>query len=296
MRQHPVIILISSLILMMSSCAQSAKERNAAIVAEWVGKQMVIPDSLVYTIAGDTINYDPLDADFTIIALVDSAECTECAMRLAKWQNVINELNSDPDIDVNFLMVVNTPDAKEAIRVQKRGFFTYPLAIDTESQFKKANPDIPTDLQLHAFLVNPRSEVVAIGSPVLNPNLLKVMKRAIGCDLSNDDNRVKAVTAMNSVGILHESDSIHTTFTLINSSDSTAIISGIVESCDCMHAEASSSSLSPGEKATITLTLNGDTATSRKSVDIFFTDVEQSLHLKTISFAKKQPAASQRLY
>lgn len=277
----------------LSACAPSDKERNAALVAEWVERQLVIPDELVYTIKGDTIIYDPLDADYTIVAYIDSAGCTECRMKLAKWEEMIAQMNADADIDVNFLMVVETSDAREAVRVQKRGFFDYPLAIDTAGLFRNANAGFPEDERLHAFLVGPDAHVLAIGSPVLNPNLRKIYLTAAGVKNHVINNPLTAKLPMKSAGALAKEDSIVVSFSLRNSSSQPVEISGIVESCACSSAQSSAQTIPAESDVTISLTLHGDTATSRSSAEVYLADTDQPLLLKTISYAKKQTAAPQ---
>ncbi|MBD5330431.1 MAG: DUF1573 domain-containing protein [Bacteroides sp.] len=282
-----------TLLAMLSACAPSAKERNTALVAEWVGRELIIPDELVYTIMGDTIDYDPLDADYTIVAYIDSAGCTECRMKLNKWEEIIAQMNSDPTIDVNFLMVVDSPDVKEAIRVQKRGFFDYPLAIDNAALFKEANRTLPDNEMFHVFLLDSSGSIVAIGSPVLNPNLLKLYLKTAGVEAIVNDIPMHTDVGMKSVGVLADDDSTVVKFTLRNSSSQPVEISGIVESCACMDAQADSQIIPTDGKVEVSITIHGDTATVRNSAQVFFTDTEQPLLLKTISYAKKQPAASQ---
>ena len=293
MRQHPVIINLLSFILMMSSCAQSAKERNAAIVAQWVGKQLVIPDRLVYTIAGDTINYDPLDADFTIVTYIGPEECRECNMRLLKWKDEIALFNTDPKIDINYLMVVETNNPMEVIRLQKSNQFKFPISIDTIGLFRQTNDTFPNKTELRTFLINNLGEVLAIGSPVLNPNIRKIYLRIAGFEPKSESYPAEVSIQVKSLGLLNFNDSAKVSFSIYNTSQKQLDISGTIESCDCMTTKISGNTISPGDNEIVTLTVHGDSTTSRKSVDVYFEGLEQPLHLKTISFAKKQPAVTQ---
>lgn len=291
--RNPITATYIILLALLSACAPSAKERNTALVAEWIGRELIIPTELVYTIMGDTIAYDPLDADYTIVAYINSPDCTECHMRLPKWSEEIIALNMDGSTDVNFLMIAETDNLAEVNRVQKHAGFAYPIATDPIGLFRKANSGFPTDERLHAFLLDSSGKIVAIGSPVLNPNLRKVYLKAAGLETMDDNLPVRPDKGMKSVGALAYGDSTMINFTIYNASSNPVEVSGVVESCSCMNARYESAHIPVKNNIVLSMTLNGDTVTARNSVEVYFADTEIPLTLKTISYAKKQSAASQ---
>ena len=64
--------LIPILLLVMTSCSGSDKEQRD-IVAEWAGKEIVIPGELEFQVGKIPVDYDFDAADFKIVTYVDSS-------------------------------------------------------------------------------------------------------------------------------------------------------------------------------------------------------------------------------
>lgn len=103
--------LIPILLLVMTSCSGSDKEQRD-IVAEWAGKEIVIPGELGFQVGNIPVDYDFDAADFKIVTYVDSAGCTNCRMKLKDWEKVIDGFKSSPDVDVSFLMIVDSDNGR----------------------------------------------------------------------------------------------------------------------------------------------------------------------------------------
>ena len=115
------------LLLTMISCSGSNKEQQD-IVAEWVGKEIVIPEGLGFQVGNIPVDCDFDAADFKIVTYVDSTGCTNCRMKLKDWEKVINSFKSSPDVDVNFLMIVGSDKREEIERLVNDNNFHQPVA------------------------------------------------------------------------------------------------------------------------------------------------------------------------
>ena len=69
--------LIPLLLPLIISCSGSIKEQQG-IVAEWTGKEIVIPEGLEFQVGNIPVDYDFDAADFKIVTYVDSSGCTNC--------------------------------------------------------------------------------------------------------------------------------------------------------------------------------------------------------------------------
>ena len=129
--------LIPILLLVMTSCSGSDKEQRG-IVAEWTGKEIVIPGELGFQVGNIPVDYDFDAADFKIVTYVDSTGCTNCRMKLKDWEKLINSFKSSPDVDVNFLMIVGSDKREEIEKLVKNNSFHQPFAIDSAGYYSKS--------------------------------------------------------------------------------------------------------------------------------------------------------------
>lgn len=94
MRNCILIILFCSLIITASSCSDRLQQINNRL-SDLVGKEIIIPENLTFSVMDKEVDIDFGDADFTIITYIDSAGCTPCKMKLPIWDNVINEFKAN---------------------------------------------------------------------------------------------------------------------------------------------------------------------------------------------------------
>lgn len=131
------IIWIAALLLLISCSSNNSEQR--AIVEEWLGKEIAIPDDLKFQIQDTPINYDFNNADFKIVTYIDSTGCTNCKMRLKDWDEFIGQLKVKNELDLNFLMVVKNSNTSKVYKILKNDKFSHPIAIDLHNIFSKNN-------------------------------------------------------------------------------------------------------------------------------------------------------------
>lgn len=176
MKRNIVIILLSIPIIM--GCTDSKKEVITKLVTEWQGKEIVLPDSSVFTIQGkDTVNVD-WDSMYKVLVYVDSAGCTSCRLQLHKWKEFITEVDTITHHTVQFLFYLTPKNVKEARYITRRDDFTYPMCIDPENKINAHN-HFPKEDMFHTFLLDADNKVQVIGNPIHNSAVRELYLKTI---------------------------------------------------------------------------------------------------------------------
>ena len=176
MRINYIIILLS--IPIIWGCTTSKKEAITKLVTEWQGKEIVLPDSSVFTIQGkDTVDVD-LDSKYKILVYVDSAGCTSCRLQLHKWKEFIAEVDTAGHSSVQFLFYLTPKNVKEARYITRRDDFTYPMCIYPENKINAHN-HFPTEDMFHTFLLDADNKVQVIGNPIHNSAVRELYLKTI---------------------------------------------------------------------------------------------------------------------
>lgn len=284
-----ILITVMAIIASLSSCDTSRKEQNE-VVKEWIGKEIVFPENMVYSIGGDTVDPRNLSADFTVVTYIDSSGCTPCRMRLREWDETINRLNSLSDFDVRLVMVVNSSlreDVDSGIENRK---FLHPMAEDAEGVFDKAN-NLPSKESYRTFLLNSDNEVVILGNPVTNPKIEDVYIKAItessGLQSSNAEKRL-CPNPVKPIGVVYPGEKVHADFRFFNHDSVSYSIQEMVASCDCMCVTASVSAMAPSEGIKINTTFTADSTPGvlLRHIDVYFNEINDPIRLKIHGFIK----------
>lgn len=87
---------LSTIVISCLRHTDKTKDELSALI----GREIVIPDSLICRIQDTSISSDMPDADYKIITYVDSAGCIPCRMKLESWVEVIKEYKGVLDVNV----------------------------------------------------------------------------------------------------------------------------------------------------------------------------------------------------
>ncbi|MDE6240555.1 MAG: DUF1573 domain-containing protein [Muribaculaceae bacterium] len=276
MNHHPIILtlLVSAATLFISSC-NDKRAAHTNIIAEWVGREIVMPDDLVYQIQGDTIDLDLSRPDFKIVSYIDSTGCTSCRMKLTMWSELINEIKSLPDVDVEVIMIINTDTPKEITYLLQRDNYLNPVAIDRNNLFDRLN-ELPPRLEHHTFLLDAENKVVAIGNPVLNPKIKDLYLQYIteGDELPYTNDMCKE--PVQPVGVINKGDIVQKLFYINNYDTVNYTLQAIIPSCDCVSASADRTNLDIENKIKVVIKFIGDSTPGyfNRHVNIFFNEKE----------------------
>lgn len=278
-------------LLAMISCSGSNKEQQD-IVAEWVGKEIVIPEGLGFQVGNIPVDYDFDAADFKIVTYVDSAGCTNCRMKLKDWEKVIDGFKSSPDVDVCFLMIVDSDKREEIERIVKDNDFHHPVSIDSAGLFRKANP-LPSKPEHQTFLLDADNKVIALGNPVYNPKIRELYARLI-FDSTDDEKILEDVeeqickNPVRGIGVVSKGDTINKRFRFLNDTESDLTLQEITPSCHCVSAKVDWKVLKSGEYADIEISYVADTISQQfyRYADIWFKERQNPERLVLHGFIK----------
>ncbi len=285
--------LIPILLLVMTSCSGSDKEQRD-IVAEWAGKEIVIPGELGFQVGNIPVDYDyDFDAaDFKIVTYVDSAGCTNCRMKLKDWEKVTDGFKSSPDVDISFLMIVDSDKREEIERIVKDNDFHHPVSIDSAGLFRKANP-LPSKPEHQTFLLDADNKVIALGNPVQNPKIRELYARLIfdstddGKTLEDEEEQI-CRKPVSSIGVVGKGDTINKRFRFNNDTKSDLTLQEITPSCHCVSAKVDWKVLKSGEYADIEISYVADTIPQQfhRYADVWFKERQNPQRLVLHGFIK----------
>lgn len=220
--------LIISFIFLLFGCKNSNKQ-NLQIVEAWVGRTTSIPATVSAQIKSNNFTYYLDTSNYKIITYVDSSDCAPCSMQFQAWNDVLNELNCSGDININYLMVLHSSNAKNLNVLLNRYNFTHPVTIDKDNTYQSIL-QIPSDRRFNTLLLDSNNQVLCIGNPANNPKIKKLFKSIISSDFISDENYTP-ISKSYSIGAISQKDTINTTIELTNKIGQ---IEGIVTSCDCI--------------------------------------------------------------
>ena len=236
--------------LLVSSCEESEKERLSRLVIEWEGKEILFPTHSTFTIQGkDTVDFQFQDVEYKVVTYVDSIGCTSCKLQLHRWKEFLSEVDSLTNGNVSFLFYFHPKDMKELRYLTRRDAFTHPVCFDEKDEFNQLN-HFPSEMMFQTFLLDERNRVVALGNPVLNPNVKELYLNLIrGGVQTSSTNTLTEVTINNVVmdlGRFPMSEKQESGFVLTNTGNNLLVIQDITTSCGCTKVEYSKEPIRPG--------------------------------------------------
>lgn len=275
MRLSSVIMLIG-LVMAAASCSGRI-DKEKEVLASLLGREIVIPDSLVCRILDTPIEYDMSNADYKIITYIDSAGCVPCRMKLASWKEIINEYNGISDSEIAFLMIVNASEKRRDLKIIMEQFkFPYPASFDPDNKFFESN-SLPENEHFHTFILNINNEVIAAGNPADNPKV-RALYRKIILDGITVDKEVPRLCEkpVKVLGAVKAGDIVTHQFVLRNSSSDILTLQGLIPSCDCMTVYASNDTLYPWKTSVVTvkMTIDSFPGPFKKRVDVFYNEID----------------------
>jgi hypothetical protein len=236
MKATKIITLSVLLPLTIASCTSNQEEQRG-IVSEWMGKEILFPSDMQFQIQTNYINYNFSHADYKIVTYIDSTSCIPCQMKLEPWKNLVAEFKSIPDIDFNFVMILQGTDAKSIENNLTEYNFLNPICIDRNKSFINANK-LPKSKKYDTFLLDADNKVIAIGNPIASPKIKELYKKIILKDLELDslNRNVLCTNAVRNLGLINNTDTVSLSFDLYNHGEKPYTVQDIVPSCDCVSA------------------------------------------------------------
>lgn len=268
--------VLSLMALLIGSCANDADDRYARLVSEWQGKEILLPETMVDFMTGDTI--DLSETDFTILIFVDSAGCAGCQMKLPLWNEFLTALDSVAcNANFNALLVTNA-NAEELTNRIKRDEYTHPIINDTTGTCYRFN-HLPEDDMFRAFLIDRNRQVIAIGNPILSNSVADLYRAIISGSktFSSSGTQLMVIdTPKISIGEISPGKEYAYKITLSNLSSDTVFIRSIISSCPCTEAIPADSVIPPHGQQPVHITFKEDSTIGDfyRSIHFFYRDFD----------------------
>ena len=286
-----VIITLIMCVWMLASCQESREEAMLRLVSEWNGKEIKFPSRSVFTIQGkDTVDFEFGHADYKVITYIDSVGCTSCKLQLHRWKQLVAKVDSLTDGRVPFLFYFHPKDMKELRYLTRRDDFTYPVCFDEKDELNQLN-QFPSDMTFQTFLLDKDNKVVAMGNPVLNPNIKVLYLDVImGKTKEKQAGNVTAVSVDRTTmdfGSFPQSEKQERSFILTNTGNGLLVIQDIVTSCGCTKVEYSKEPVRPGETLEVKVIYEAEQAEHfNKTVTVYCNAENSPLRLAVKGAAK----------
>ena len=249
---------------MLASCQESPKEAMLRLVQEWSGKEIKFPARSVFTIQGkDTVDFEFKDADYKVVTYIDSVGCTSCKLQLHRWKQLVAEVDSLTDDSVPFLFYFHPKNIKELRYLTRRDGFTYPVCFDEQDEINRLN-QFPSVMDFQTFLLDKDNKVVAMGNPILNPNIkdlyLEVISRKPKSKPSGHVTSVSVNQPVIDFGTFSKEEKREASFLLTNTGKGLLVIHDITTSCGCTRVTYSKEPVRPGGTLEVKVTYEAEQA------------------------------------
>ena len=178
-----MLLFLTALTATVCSCnTNNRRGEIEKIVAEWLGKEILLPQGLPCFVAGSEAQPENCDQwlhrDFKILMYVDSAGCSDCRLNLSSWKYLIEEADSLFDGQVGFLLYFQPKSKREIAYLLARDRFEYPVFMDINGVIDRQNR-FSSDMRFQCFLLDRDNRVLMIGNPVLNADIWELYKTQV---------------------------------------------------------------------------------------------------------------------
>jgi len=159
------------------------RQENQKQINQWLGKKIEFPKELMILKGNELTPFTNTKKRETetlrIVSIVD-ASCTSCILdQLNRIDSLFQTILVQPE-DIIFILNVNKSDSS-SFRVAMQPFIKAKGCIlwDSDFYFETANDIFSEKLLLRTFLINQKHEIVLVGNPLLQPDLLNEYRRIL---------------------------------------------------------------------------------------------------------------------
>lgn len=262
MRVMKLFIVIGAFLFLMSSCVNRDKRQIKNVFSYWIGREIVLPKSSVFTLKGrDTVNF-VMTGGYKILTYVDSLGCTSCKLRLPDWYYFMHSLDSMQIEEVSFLYYLSPKKGADIFYVLEAADFPYPVCIDFEDSLNQLN-NLPKDNRFQTFLLDKDNKVIAIGNPIHNPKIkelyLKIIQgKPIGEEKTTVQTQVAVPETSFTFGDFPWQEAQTHSFEVKNVGHELLVIQDVTTSCGCITVDFPKEPVQPGGTATVKVTYKAD--------------------------------------
>lgn len=266
------------LALVVSCEKNNSKVTAQKIVAEWMGKAIMLPDDISSIYMGIDTVVETKQTPYRILVYTDSTGCVSCKLSLSIWKYYMSEIDSILPGQVDFQFYFQPKNLKEIIRLLKLNNFTHPIYVDQCGEINKLN-NLPSEMKYQCFLLDSQNTVLSIGNPTLNPKIWDLYKQIM---TNNNKGGKKQQTA--SVEIeqweiemmnLKVGKISTATFVLKSIGDRPLLITHVDASCGCMLPAWDTRPIHTEEKTKIKVEIKPDSPGYFNKVIFVYTNTDE---------------------
>lgn len=247
-------IVLLMLFLVLFSCKNSDKEDLYTILQQWVNREILFPNNIIFSIQGrDTVNY-PIGDSFKILMYIDSTGCTSCRLKLSNWKRFMSEVDSlSNSQQVQFLFFF-TPKRKDKMQhILSFNEFNHPICVDENDSINLLN-HFSSNALYQTFLLDKKNKVLAMGNPIYSSKVKELYMNIIsgkGTYLSSSEQKSTSISLLkNNVDFgqfpWHE-EQANESCIICNKGNMPLVINDVITSCGCITVEYSKEPVLPGE-------------------------------------------------
>ncbi len=257
-----IVVFFLIFVVLLTSCKRTQQEEIADIYAEWMGKQIIMPQNPIFTIdAKDTVTVEYKN-NYKIVMYVDSIGCLSCHLPLKTWEHFSHTVDSLVGRHVPTLIFVNVTKLRDIGMVLERHDYHQPICIDTKDEFNQLNK-FPKYEMFRCFLLDENNKVVLVGNPTQNAKVaelyLKAIKERFGVTGEHSLESVRPVIKM---GVFEWREKQQAQYILRNETDSEMRIETVSTSCECTKASIDKEEIAVRDSAVVSIEYQAERAES----------------------------------
>ncbi len=157
---------------------QATLDEVAHVVRRYLGKDLVVPNGVGYTLFGKKVGIpDAWKKKHKIIAYLGPEQCKNGHIILPKWKRLMDE-GEKKHPDLGFVFVAHTNDYKQLESDLCFANIFHPMLYDHNNLFQKVN-HIPNNSAFHACLLDEENTIMFVGLPIKDPKIWEECKNVM---------------------------------------------------------------------------------------------------------------------
>ena len=116
-----------------------------------------------------------------LVVYTDTAACSSCVLnKMYKWNGLLKKLEVYGDLfQVYFIFRPLPKDIDSFYMAIRRFSSSYPIYLESLGMFERVNPQIPSDVYMHTFLLDNENNVLLVGNPIWNEKIEALFWRTV---------------------------------------------------------------------------------------------------------------------
>ena len=132
--------------------------------------------SKMETISADSVIHIRHIEEMKLVVYTDTADCSSCVLRkMYKWNGLLKKMEAYGELFQSYFIFRPLPKDMGVFYMSLKHFTpSCPVFLDSLGVLERANPQIPSNSDLHTFLLDKDNNVMLVGNPVWNDKVKKL--------------------------------------------------------------------------------------------------------------------------